>query len=137
MFSETLRDADLLVSRACAGELGFSSEETRRLRGTLVRYIARALDLTSVHVSEDCSHAIVEGRRAMYRIHLGSGSVLLEETRRHLDLGRVTNKEVEELLGESMDSRTARILGVIAALTRDHEITEPGFLRQLAGDPGP
>jgi len=131
IFSETLRDADLLVSRAPAGELGFTSEETRRLRATLVRYLTRALGLTSIYVSEDCNHVIVEGRRAMYRIHLGSGSVFLENSRRHLDLAAIANKQMEDLLAESMDSRTAHILGLIAALTQDHQIADPHFLRQL------
>ena len=41
LFSETLRDADLTVSQAAFGEGGFSSEETRRLRATLIRHLAR------------------------------------------------------------------------------------------------
>ena len=131
VFSETLRDADLLVSRATAGELGFTSEETRRLRSSLVRYLARALDLTNVYVGDKDLHVIVEGARALYRVHLGSGSVLLENTRRHLDLRSVTTEQVGELLAEGMDSLTARILGIIGALSRDGEITDPYFLRQL------
>ena len=131
VFSETLRDADLLVSRAAAGELGFTSEETRRLRSSLVRYLARALDLTNVYVGDKHLHVIVEGARALYRVHLGSGSVLLENTRRHLDLRSVTTEQVGELLAEGMDSLTARILGIIGALSRDGEITDPSFLRQL------
>ena len=108
VFSETLRDADLLVSRATAGELGFSSEEVRRLRGTLVRYLARA------------------------------GSVLLENTRRHLDLGSLADKWLDRILAESMDSLTARILGTIGALCHDEEITDPHFLAQLGNQgPGP
>ncbi|UCC68055.1 MAG: DUF4132 domain-containing protein [Armatimonadota bacterium] len=131
VFSETLRDADLLISRAAAGELGFTSEETRRLRATLVRYFARALDLTNVYVGDNYLHALVEGRRAMYRVHLGSGTVLLEDSRRHLDLTSITITRLGDLVAESMDSLTARILGIIVALTRDHQITDPHFLAQL------
>jgi len=131
LFSETLRDADLLVSLAAAGEMGFNSEETRRLRATLVRYLARALGLTSIYVSEDDAHAIVDGGRAMYRVHLGSGSVLLEKTRRHLDLGVLRGQPMEALVSESMDTFTARILGIIGALSNDYQITDPQFLDQL------
>ena len=131
VFSETLRDADLLLSRAAAGELGFSSQETLRLRATLVRYLARALGLTTIYVSEDSKHALVEGARAMYRVHLGSGSVFLEDTRRHLDMGAITSEALRDLIAESIDSVTARILGLIGALIRDDQITDPHFLDQL------
>jgi len=134
LFSETLRDADLLVSRAAPGEMGFSSEETRCLRATLVRYLTRALGLTTVYVGDDCGQVIVEGSRAMYRVNLGSGSVLLEKTRRHLDVGALVGGPLRDLIGESMDSQSARILGIIIALSQDHTITEPEFLRQLADD---
>jgi hypothetical protein len=131
VFSETLRDADLLVSRAAAGDLGFTSEETLRLRATLVRYLVRALGLTTVYVSPDSRHALVDGSRAMYRVHLGSGSVFLEESRRHLDVGAVSSQRTQDLIAESLDTLTARILGLIAALAQDHQITDAGFLSQL------
>jgi len=134
LFSETLRDADLLVSRAAPGEMGFTSEETRCLRATLVRYLTRALGLTTVYVGDDCGQVIVEGSRAMYRVNLGSGSVLLEKTRRHVDVGAVAGGPLRDLIGESIDSQSARILGIIIALSQDHTITEPEFLRQLADD---
>ena len=75
---------------------------------------------------------IVEGKRAMYRVHLGSGSVLLEQSRRHLDLGSLRGQPLEALVSESMDTFTARILGIIGALSHDDQIDEPGFLSQLA-----
>jgi hypothetical protein len=136
MVSETLRDADLLASRAFAGELGLTSQGICCVRATLVRYLAQDLGLTTIYVSEDENHAIVEGRRALYRVHLGSGTVLLEESRRNLDMGGVGNRRIEDLVSESMDSGTARILGIIGALSEDEKITNPAFLRQLARKPG-
>ena len=135
--SETLRDADLVVSLAAAGELGFSSEETLRMRAAIVRYLARALGITTVYVSEDSAHAIVEGSRAMYRVHLGSGSVLVEATRRHLDVGAVCSDALRALVAEGLDSRTSQIIGVIGALTQDDRITDPVFLNQLGPGAGP
>ncbi len=137
VFSETLRDADLLVSRAAAGELGFTSRETRRLRATIIRYLARALGLTNIYTGDNDLHVIVEGERAMYRVHLGSGSVLLENSRRHLDLRSVVNKQLEGLVAESMDSLTARIVGIVGSLSRDDQIADLSFLQQLAADGGP
>jgi hypothetical protein len=131
LLSETLRDADLLVSRAAAGDFGFTSEETLRLRATLVRYLTRTLGLTTIYVADDARHALVEGKRAIYRVHLASGSVLLEESRRHLEAGGVFEKAAEEWLGEGMDAGTARVLGVVATLARDEEMRDPAFLAQL------
>jgi hypothetical protein len=130
--SETLRDADLLVSRAAAGELGYTSEHTLQLRASLIRYLARALGLTTIYVSEDSRHALVEGSRAMYRVHLASGSAFLEESRRHLDTGSLnSNKPFRDLVAESVDTVTARVVGLIGALANDHQITDPDFLSQL------
>jgi hypothetical protein len=131
VLSETLRDADLLVSRSAAGELGFTSEETRRLRGTLVRYLTRTLGLDCVYVGEDCRHAIVDGKLAQYRVHLGSGTVLLETSRQSLDLEAIRQPPIETVIAESVDEPTARIMGVIIALCRDDEIGDPGFLSQV------
>jgi hypothetical protein len=131
MLSETLRDADLLVSWAAAGELGFTSEETRRLRGTLVRYLARALGLTCVYVGEDCVHVLVEGQRATYRLHLGSGSVVLEDSRRSLDLTSLSSASAEALVAESVDAITSRIVSLVVMLSHDDQITDPGFLSSL------
>jgi hypothetical protein len=132
-FSETMRDADLLVSLAAFGGGGFTSEETRRLRASLVRHVARALRLTTIYVSDDETHVIVDGTRALYRVHLGSGSVLLEESRRHLDTSALATP-VELSLVESVDSLTARIVGLIVALSHDDRITEPAFIAQLTPD---
>jgi hypothetical protein len=139
IFSESLRDADLLVSRAAAGELGFTSEETRRLRGALVRYLVRALGLTCVYVGEDCLHVLVEGKRATYRLHLGSGSVVLETNRRSLDLAALGSAfhaggpEAElPPYGEGVDAATARIIGLVVTLSQDDRISDPGFVRQIA-----
>jgi hypothetical protein len=131
--SETLRDADLLVSRAAAGEFGFTSEETLRLRATLIRYLARVLGMTTIYVADDAQYVLVEGTRAMYRVNLGSGSVLLEASRRHIDIGDAASEAAADLLVEGMDEGTARVLAVIATLARDHQIADAGFLKQVQG----
>ncbi len=131
IFSETHRDADLLVSRAAAGEFGFSSQETLRLRATLIRYLARVIGATNIYVIDDEQYALVEGTRAMYRVNLGSGSVLLEERRQHIDMGEFQSPPVGDLVVEGMDAGTARVLATIVTLARDGAITDERFLRQL------
>jgi hypothetical protein len=131
VISEALRDLDLVVSHAAYGDLGFTSQETCRLRATLLRYLVAALGLTTVYVSGDHTHVIVQGQRASYRLHLASGSVLLEPSRRHLRLPSALGVLPDPSLAESMDPLTAQIIGSVAALARDDEITDEDFLRQL------
>jgi hypothetical protein len=131
VLSEALRDLDLVVSHAAYGDLGFTSQETCRLRATLIRCLVAAMGLTTVYVSGDHTHALVEGRRASYRLHLASGSVLLEPSRRHLRLPAHLSVLPDPALAESMDALTAQIIGFVASLARDDEITDDDFLRQL------
>lgn len=131
LVSETLRDADLLVSRAAMGEFGFTSEETRRLRATLLRYLAKAMSLTTIYVSDDAAHVLVEGTRALYRVHLGSGSALLEASRRHLEMDDSLRLAAGEDQVVGVDLGTQRVLGTVLTLARDDRITDPAFLQQL------
>jgi len=135
LFSETLREADLTVSRAAFGEAGFSSEETRRLRALLIRHLTRALGLTTVYVSEDHAYVLIEGAHALYRLHLGSGSVLLERNRRHLDVSGLVNEAAYHAVLEGMDSITSHIVRTVLVLSRDREIAEVSFLKQLGVNP--
>jgi hypothetical protein len=57
--------------------------------------------------------------------------VLLERSRRHLDLGALRSTPLEALVVESLDTFTTRILGIIGALSSDENITDPHFLSQL------
>ncbi len=135
IFSETLRDADLTVSRAAFGEAGFSSEETRRLRALLIQHLSRALGLTTIYVSEDHSSVLIEGQYAMYRLHLGSGSVLLEHNRRHLEVSGLAEEAAPHTLLAGMDSFTTHIVRTVLALSQDTQITNPHFLQQLGRSP--
>jgi hypothetical protein len=133
IFSETLRDADLVVSLAAAGEMGLPSRQTLAIRASLVRRLARARGLWHVCVAADDVHVIIQGRRASYRVHLGSGSVLIEESGRHLDLRGLESPSKSYLPSEEADSRTADILRLVSLLSEDHKIESPFFLSQVAG----
>jgi hypothetical protein len=126
VFSETMRDADLLVSLAAFGEGGFTSEETRRLRASLVRHVARALGLTTVYVSGD-ERTSSSMAPAPLPPPPGQGSGCWRRAagtstpaRRHP--GR-------SVLVESADSLTARI-GHRRRLSHDDRIIEPTFISQ-------
>jgi hypothetical protein len=133
VFSETLRDADLVVSAAAAGEEGFSSRQTLEIRAALVRNFARLLNLPGVKVEAGSSHATVKGKMASYRIHLGSGRILVEPGGQHLPLPPKTAGVSPLQAEEKGDSRTLAILEAIAALSYDAEISDPEFLSALSG----
>ncbi len=132
VFSETLRDADLVVSAAAAGEEGFSSRQTVEIRAALVRNYARLLSLPGVKVEPGSSHALVQGERACYRVHLGSGRVLMEPSGRHLVAPLTTAEPPAVAPEEKSDSRTLAILETVAALSHDSAISDAAFLAALS-----
>jgi len=131
IFSETLRDADLVVSAAAAGEEGFSSRQTLEIRAALVRNFAKMLNLSGVKIEPGSTQAVIKGERASYRLHLGSGRVLVEPTGRHLPLAVSGALEMPLAADEKKDSRTLAILETVAALSHDGVISDPQFLAAL------
>ena len=132
VYSETMRDADLVVSLAAPGELGFTSEQTVQFRLVLVRQLARILRLHNIAAPEGGSHVVVQGQLATYRIHLGSASIFIEPTGAHLPTPRPQASSPDYLPFEELDSRTAEVLRVIVALSRDGAIEDPRFRESLA-----
>jgi hypothetical protein len=131
IYSETMRDADLLISRAASGEMGFSSAEMVGVRGALIREMARIVGWWNVCVSEDATYALIQGDLATYRLHLGSGSVFLEPEGRHLSLGALLESQEGFLPSEDADSRTVQILRTVALLSRDGAIASSPFRAQI------
>lgn len=129
VFSETLRDADLLLSHAAAGELGFSSRQTIQIRAAMLRQLARILKLWNIFVSQSGLHALVQGTRATYRVHLGSGTIFLEPEGKSVTLR--PGPTPAPLPVEDADSGTARVLTTVLSLAQDAQIADPAFLRQL------
>ncbi|UCH33927.1 MAG: DUF4132 domain-containing protein [Armatimonadota bacterium] len=132
VYSETMRDADLVVSLATAGELGFTSDQTVQFRRALARQLARILELHNVAAPEEGSYVVVQGRLATYRVHLGSASVFIEPTGAHLPPPRRPTASVGFLPFEDVDSGTAEVLRVITALSRDDAIEDEQFRECLA-----
>jgi len=144
IYSETMRDADLVVSLATAGELGFTSEQTLHFRLALARQLARILKLLNVAAPESGSYVVVQGQLATYRVHLGSASVFIEPTGAHVPAPRFAGRvfprapnsaglgspalQVPDYLPfEELDSRTAEVLRVIIALSHDELIEDERF----------
>jgi hypothetical protein len=74
VFSEAMRDLDLVVSVAHVGGVDpEASQSTVEMRAALVREAMALLKIENVRLPK--SHAIIDGTLATYNVHLGSGVV--------------------------------------------------------------
>lgn len=132
VFSETMRDIDLVVSVAHAGGVDpEATASTVEMRAALVRETARLLKLPNVGFSG--SRVLIDGKLGEYSLHLGSGAVrrrpggalrVLPAGSRHR--GRLFLPFADD------DPRTAEVISKVLLLARDHEIKDPTILEQLA-----
>ena len=74
IFSEVMRDVDLVVSVAHVGGVDpEASHSTLQMRGALARESARLFKLSNVEVKE--RHILVKNEHGDYSLHLGSGMI--------------------------------------------------------------
>ena len=131
IFSEVMRDIDLVVSVAHRGEVDpEASESTVEMRATLVRETCQLLDLKNVKFKK--SHVIIKGHYSEYSIHLGSGSV------HRLPGGYVAIIPVHAqhrgrlfLPFADNDPKTAEIVSKVLLLAKDAEVLDPAILAQI------
>ncbi len=131
VFSEAMRDLDLVVSVAHAGGVDpEATASTVEMRAALVRETTRMMKLGNVREVDD--HVVIEGRLGEYSVHLGSGSVHrrpggaiciipVDAQRR----GRIFLPFADD------DPKTAEVLAKVLLLARDHTIKDPSILEQL------
>jgi hypothetical protein len=131
LFSEVMRDLDLVVSVAHMGGVDpEASQSTIEMRRTLVEETAGLLRLKNLELKE--KHAIITGVLATYSIHLGSavthkipGGALFIVPVRSQHRGRIF------LPFADSDPKTAELLSKIILLSRDTEIKDPNILDQI------
>jgi hypothetical protein len=131
VFSEAMRDIDLVVSVAHAGGVDpETSASTVEVRRRLVDETADLLGLTGVETTDH--HARIRGTLGSYSVHLGSGTVhrqpggalcIVPVGAQHR--GRVFLPFVDD------DPRTAEVLSKVLLLARDDRIQDPTVLEQL------
>ncbi len=131
LFSETMRDLDLVVSVAHAGGVDpEATASTIEMRAALVRETARIMRL--VNVTQESRHVVIEGTLGEYSVHLGSGTVHrrpggalciipIDAQRR----GRIFLPFADD------DPKTAEIVSKVLMLARDSTIKDPTILEQL------
>jgi hypothetical protein len=131
IFSEVMRDVDLVVSVAHIGGVDpEASASTVDMRRALVRETAMLLKHDNVRFANH--HAIVEGKLGTYSIHLGSGTVhrqpggalcIIPVGSQHR--GRLFLPFADD------DPKTAEVVSKTVMLARDDQIQDPTILSQL------
>lgn len=131
VFSETLRDLDLVVSVAHVGGVDpEASQSTVEMRSALLRETLRLLSLDNVRVMND--HALIDGHHARYTVHLGSGTVH-RQPGGFLCLIPVHNQHQGRVFlpFADPDPRTAEVISKVLLLADDRRIQDPTILEQL------
>lgn len=131
VFSEVMRDVDLVVSVAHRGEVDpEASASTVEMRSALIRETCQLLGLKNVTLKG--THAIIKGYYGDYSLHLGSAGIhrlpggslaILPVHAQHR--GRIFLPFADD------DPRTAEIVSKVLLLARDEEIQDPMILDQL------
>ena len=131
IFSETMRDIDLVVSKAYVGETSWEqSTTTKESRALLINETCRLLDIKNVKT--DDGFAWISGKLGSYKVHLGSGSVH-QQPGNYLCIipdPKVKNTNIY-LPFVDKDMVSAIILSKVLLLANDETITDPVILSQL------
>ena len=131
IFSETMRDIDLVVSVAHAKDSPReSSTASIESRAALVRETSQLLHLGNVRI--DHHFALVEGTLASYKIHLGSGSIHQVPGNYVCVIPDNTKFQGKLFLPFiDKDEMTSIILSKIILLAHDDKIKDPVTLNQI------
>lgn len=131
LFSEVMRDVDLMVSVAHQGGVDpEASASTTEVRAALVQETCRLLKLPNVRC--EGSHAKIEGKLARYSVHLGS-AVVHTQPGGHLCIVPVHAQHRGRLFLPFVDDdpRTAEVVSKVLLLAKDTEIKDPIILEQI------
>ncbi|GAA3935250.1 DUF4132 domain-containing protein [Chitinophaga oryziterrae] len=132
IFSEVMRDIDLVVSVAHAGGVDpEASHSSIEMRSVLLKETLRLFKLDNVTMKG--SHALIKGSLGEYSVHLGS-AVVHRVLSGYLSILPVHSQHRGRLFLPFMDDdpRTAELLSKVLLLARDNEIQDPTILRQIA-----
>lgn len=131
LFSETMRDVDLVVSVAHAGGVDpEASLTTIEMRKAILTESLRLMKIENVRIEGSFAH--ISGNLGEYNVHLGSGTVfkqaagainILPVHSQHR--GRIFLPFLDE------DPKTAEILSKTILLANDTKIKDPHILEQI------
>lgn len=131
VFSEAMRDLDLVVSVAHAGGVDpEASASTVEMRAALLRETCRLLKLDNVRI--EGQHAFITGTRAEYGVHLGSATTSITPGRALFIVAVHSQYRGRLFLPFADDDpRTAEVMAKVLLLSRDAEIKDPSILEQI------
>ena len=132
LFSEVMRDVDLVVSVAHVGGVDpEASHSTIEMRKVLVEETTHMLNFSNVVLKGN--HLLIKGDLGDYSIHLGSG-VVHRQPGGYLSIIPVHSQHRGRLFLPFMDDdpKSAEILSKVLLLAEDQRIQDPTILRQLA-----
>ncbi|MFP3833910.1 DUF4132 domain-containing protein [Chryseobacterium sp. SIMBA_028] len=131
LFSEVMRDVDLVVSVAHVGDVDpETSHSSIEMRAVLMKETARLFKLDNVRI--DGSHVLVKGQMAEYSVHLGS-AVVHQVPGKHLSILPVHSQHRGRLFLPFADDdpKSAEVLSKVLLLAKDNEIQDPTILSQI------
>jgi Domain of unknown function (DUF4132) len=131
VFSEVMRDLDLVVSVAHSGGVDLeATASTIEMRAALIAETCILLGLTNVALKS--AHALIEGTLGNYTVHLGSAVVhrqpggavcIIPVHAQHR--GRLFLPFADD------DPKTAEIVSKVVTLARDKDLKDPSILEQI------
>ncbi|MCL2323688.1 MAG: DUF4132 domain-containing protein, partial [Oscillospiraceae bacterium] len=132
IFSEVMRDVDLVVSVAHVGSVDpDASLSSIELRGVIVNEIIRLMKIKNVTVKG--SHVHINGELGEYSVHLGSG-IVHKIGRGAINILPVQSQQRGRIFLPFIDSdpKTAEITSKVIFLAEDNKIKDPSILEQMA-----
>ncbi len=131
LFSEVMRDMDLVVSVAHRGGVDpEATASTVAMRSRLLQETCALLQIENVKL--EGSHALITGKLGKYSVHLGSATVhrqpggalcIIPVHAQHR--GRIFLPFADD------DPRTAEVISKVLLLARDEQIKDPTILSQI------
>lgn len=131
VFSEAMRDLDLMVSVAHSGGVDpEASASTVEMRSALASETCTLLGIENVTFKS--SHALIAGALGRYSVHLGS-AVVHRQPGGALCIIPVHSQHRGRIFLPFADSdpKTSEVITKIITLARDHEIKDPSILEQI------
>ncbi|PAM94852.1 hypothetical protein B4N84_10400 [Flavobacterium sp. IR1] len=131
IFSEVMRDIDLVVSVAHVGGVDpEASHSSIEMRAVLLRETLRLFKIKNVEIKEN--HAIVKGTMAEYSIHLGS-AVVHQLPGKYLSVLPIHSQHRGRLFLPFADDdpKSAEVMSKVLLFAKDNEIQDPTILSQI------
>ncbi|MEY8759455.1 DUF4132 domain-containing protein [Chryseobacterium tongliaoense] len=131
LFSEVMRDIDLVVSVAHVGGVDpEASHSSIEMRSVLMKETARLFKLENISI--EGSHVLVKGKMAEYSVHLGS-AIVHQVPGKYLSILPVHSQHRGKLFLPFADDdpKSAEIMSKVLLLAKDDEIQDPTILSQI------